>query len=121
VAAFDAVADRASRQPVRVAPADAVLLFDGVFLLRQGLEDAWELHVYLDVGDEELLRRALRRDLPLFGTTAAVGERYRQRYLPGQRRYRAAAQPRERADVLIDNADPSAPTIAKGSPVQIQT
>lgn len=95
------------------APAGAVLVVDGVFLLSDELRDCWDVTLFLDVGPAETLRRALVRDTDLFGSEAAVRERYEHRYLPGQRLYRAVVGPTEVADVVVDNDDPAAPVIRK--------
>jgi uridine kinase len=88
-----------------------VLLFDGMFLLRAELRDCWDLRVFVDVRPDEALRRALVRDAELLGGAAEVRERYRRRYLPRQRIYRAAASPESTADVVIDNTDPARPRV----------
>jgi uridine kinase len=110
-AVFDYRTDSVVDEPVRQAANGAVLLFDGVFLLRPELRGFWDLSIFLDVSPEETLRRALVRDAELFGD--AVRARYRLRYLPAQRHYRAAAEPAERADVVIDNEDPARPRVLK--------
>lgn len=112
-AVFDHRTDRAVHPPVRTAPPEAVLLFDGVFLLRTELRDSWDASVFVDVGAEEMLRRALVRDAELLGGPDAVRERYRQRYLPGQALYRTDADPERAADVVIDNSDPAEPRVRK--------
>jgi uridine kinase len=43
----------------------------------------------------------------LFGSAQTTQERYQRRYIPGQRRYLATAQPQRAADVVIDNHDPA--------------
>ncbi|MCW3813906.1 hypothetical protein ONA91_05480 [Micromonospora sp. DR5-3] len=95
------------------APAGAVLLFDGVFLLRPELREHWDVTVYLHVDPEETLRRALTRDVALFGSADVVRQRYRERYLPGQELYRAEARPAQRADVVLDMADPHHPAVVR--------
>jgi uridine kinase len=47
------------------ASADAILLFDGVFLLRPELVDAWDFRVFITVASEEIIRRARIRDAEL--------------------------------------------------------
>jgi len=101
--------DRALSPPVATAAADAVLLFDGVFLLRPELIDRWELRVIVSVAAERTLERARIRDRELFGSTAEVERRYRVRYLPAQELYDAAACPTEHADVIVHNDDPQRP------------
>lgn len=112
-AVFDFRADAVLDQPVRQAPDGAVLLFEGVFLLRPRLRDFWDLSIIVDVSPDEALRRALVRDVRLFGSPDAVRERYRLRYLPAQQLYRAEASPTLHADVVIDNDDPTRPRLLK--------
>jgi uridine kinase len=98
-------------------PTQAVLVLDGVFLLRAQLRDHWTLVVYLHVSAEETLRRALVRDVHHMGSASAVRRRYEARYLPGQALYRQADDPMSRADITIDNTDPAAPQVLRWDPV----
>lgn len=104
-AIFDYRTDTALDAPAQRAPAGAVLLFDGVFLQRPELRDHWDLRVFVAVSPEVALRRALVRDRALFGDADVVRQRYRDRYLPGQRLYREQCAPAERADIVIDTSD----------------
>jgi uridine kinase len=112
VARFDYRRDSAAEvtEPV---PAKAVLLFDGVFLLRPELVAEWDLRVYLHVPEEVTLSRAELRDRDLFGDEAAVRRRYEQRYLPGQALYRQTASPVHAANVVLDNSDWHKPVVLK--------
>ncbi|SBW29179.1 uridine kinase [Candidatus Protofrankia californiensis] len=112
-AAFDHRSDIARAVPEQTAARNAVLLLDGVFLLREELRTCWEISVFVQVSPAESLRRALDRDVALFGSTDAVRERYERRYLPGQELYRALAAPMDTADVVMDNADPDLPVILR--------
>lgn len=109
-ALFDYREDRPVHSPLLEAPRDAILVFDGVFLLRRELRRHWDYAVFVDARFEVTLQRALRRDVGLFGSTAEVERRYRERYIPGQRLYYARANPQARADVVVVNDDPSVPT-----------
>lgn len=93
------------------ASADAILLFDGVFLLRPELVDAWEFRVFISVASEELIRRARIRDAEVYGSPADAERRFRARYLPSQRHYRGTVRPAELADVVLENDDPSRPGV----------
>lgn len=96
--------------------ADSVLLCDGVFLLRQELRELWTLRIRLEVSPETTLRRALVRDAALFGSTAAVAERYRDRYLPALALYGEDAKPLSYAHIIIDNNDFAEPRIVRWNP-----
>ncbi len=67
------------------ARADAVLLFDGVFLLRPELVDAWDFRIFITVASEEIVRRARIRDADEYGSPDDAERRFRARYLPSQR------------------------------------
>ena len=93
------------------APANAILLFDGIFLLRPELAALWDYRVFVNVDTEVALQRAMQRDLVLFGSPEAVQTRYLQRYIPGQRLYFEMAHPQKVADVLVDNNDLAHPSL----------
>lgn len=108
---FDHRSDAPQSSPTLLATDDAILVFDGVFLLRPELLDAWDFRVFVAVSFDETLRRALVRDAPALGSTEEVERRYRVRYIPGQKLYLATARPEEAADVVVDNNDPSRPLL----------
>ena len=110
-AVFDFRADSGVDMTARVAEVNAVLLFDGVFLLRPELAGHWDFTIFVDASFETTLARAERRDAELFGGVEEVRRRYERRYIPGQRLYFAECRPKERASVVIDNNDPSHPVI----------
>jgi uridine kinase len=112
---FDVEVDRPASEPIRMATAGAVLLFDGVFLLRTELRPYWECSIFLDANESEILARALRRDAARFGSEEAVRERYARRYLPAHRLYLRDAEPLLAADVVIENSDPRNPLVTRVS------
>jgi uridine kinase len=112
-ATFDHRADRPVAEPLVTAPADAVLLFDGVFLQRPELRPHFDLCVFVSVAFEETMRRALDRDTPLLGSREEIERRYRSRYVPGQTLYLAAVRPQELADVVVRNDDPAAAVLER--------
>ena len=85
-----------------------VLVFDGVFSLRPELRRYWDLTIYLSITEEESLKRGVERDP---GNKEEQCMRYKARYIPGQRLYKAEAKPEETADMVVDNNDPSNPII----------
>jgi uridine kinase len=110
----DLSTDSEDVESVDVPPA-CILVVDGVFLLRPELRSEWTMSVHLHASDDVILERALVRDVRLFGSEAAVVERYRSRYLPGQSTYRREARPLETADVVVLNDDPQRPEVLRWS------
>lgn len=92
-----------------LAAPDSILIFEGVFLFRPELVGHWDVRVLVHIGFEESLRRAEQRDAERFGSAERVRDRFRARYIPGQRHYLDAHRPHDRAHVVIDNHRPENP------------
>ena len=108
---FDFRTNGLVHRKLELAEKNAVLMFDGVFLLRPELIRYWDFSISVQASFEVTLSRALRRDRELFGSDDAVRLRYQRRYVPGQRLYLEECLPKEKASVVIDNNDPSNPSI----------
>jgi len=111
-ARFDYRAD-CEVEALELVASDAVLILEGVFLLRPELQARWDLSVYLHVPESVTLARAVQRDMQLLGTAEKVRRRYERRYLPGQALYRRAAAPLDHADIVLDNSHPADPVVIK--------
>lgn len=113
-AVFDYCTDAPVREPLQIVPADAVLLFDGVFLFRPELNDCWDYRIFVAVDFEIAIARAVARDQAR-GADETIAARYRARYAPGQRIYLQTVHPQERADVVVENDDPAYPKLVLGN------
>jgi uridine kinase len=106
-AVYDRTADAALSPPVTTAPTNAVLLFDGVFLMRPELIDQWDLRIFVSIALEKTVDRAVIRERRV--SRADVERRWRERYIPSQRFYFAAVRPTEHADIIVHNDEPQQP------------
>jgi uridine kinase len=95
------------------APAEAVLIADGVFAFRAEINDCWDLRIWLDVPAHVSIYRGTRRDCGQ-GPVSAAEDLHRNRYLPAEQIYLAQHDPIDIADVIIENSDLSAPHIIRG-------
>lgn len=111
VAQYDFRTESPVDAPMQIAKTNAVLIFEGVFVLRPELREHFDYRVYVDVDFDETTRRAMRRDADHFGSPNAVQDRYVTRYVPGQRMHLDHAQPHRHAHAVIDNNDPQRPQI----------
>jgi uridine kinase len=93
--------------------ADAILLFDGVFLFRPELDTFWDFRIFLQVSFDEALTRAVKRDLILFQDESELRYAYLNRYFAGHNLYCSTVSPQRKADVVIDNNDVSHPILLK--------
>lgn len=114
-AAFDYRTDKKVDISIKKAADDAILVMDGIFLFRTELIGYWDVKIFLDVGFEVILQRALKRakDQGSLESEKDIMNAYNQRYIPGQKLYLQEANPREKADVLINNNDYENPVIVR--------
>ncbi len=108
-AVYDKATDIAVSAPVTTAAIDAVLLFDGVFLLREELINRWDLRIFVSATFEKALDRSRIRDQTPLVSADEVEQRYRRRYIPSQEFYFETARPTEHADIIVYNDDPRRP------------
>lgn len=82
-------------------------MLDGLFLHRDELHALWDLSVLIDVPFAVTAARMAERD----GSNPDPEHFSIRRYVIAQRRYFAACDPANRADLVIDNTDWDAPTL----------
>jgi uridine kinase len=107
-AVYDRTTDTALSPSVTTAPTDAVLVFDGVFLLRPELMDRWDLRIFVSTEFEKTLGRALIREQAVL-SAPDIERRWRERYIPSQQFYFATGRPTDQADIVVHNDDPHRP------------
>jgi uridine kinase len=108
-AVYDKATDSAVSLPVTTAANYAVLLFDGVFLMRKELFDRWDLRILVSATFEKALDRSRIRDRTPLMSADEVEQRYRRRYIPSQQFYFETARPTEHANIIVYNDDPRRP------------
>jgi uridine kinase len=107
-AVYDRTTDTVLSPPVTHAPADAVLIFDGVFLMRPELIDRWDLRIFVSTALDKTVDRAVIRERQV-ASRAEVERRWRERYIPSQQLYFATVRPTDHADIIVHNDEPQQP------------
>ena len=87
------------------------VILEGVLLYREPLSGYIDYKVFLDIGFDEVLRRAEVRDVPQYGP--AFLNKYREKYIPIQQWYLEFCLPKSKSDLVIDNRNYSDPRIVK--------
>ena len=111
-AVFDYRTDSAVDVPSELAPPDAILLFDGVFLHRPELREYWDFSVFLEAPFEVTIARCAQRD----GSSPDVDAPANRRYVEGQQIYLRESEPARRATIVVRHDDLSFPEIAPRVP-----
>ncbi len=96
-------------EPERVAPDDAVLLVEGVFLMRPELDGDWDVRIFVEIDAALSLARGVERDLTIEDPAVRESRRadriqvYEERYIPAEERYFREIDPAGRAEVVVEN------------------
>jgi uridine kinase len=106
-AAYDVDAECEVHSPWQVAPDDAVVIVDGLFLHRlawcpQTGRKLWDLSAWLDVSFEEAFRRLAERD----GRSPDLDDPVNSRHHNGQLLYLSDCEPAKHADIVVDTTGP---------------
>ena len=109
---FDYRTDAEVSTPFEEAAPNAVLLFDGVFLLRPELAARWEISFFLDAPFTVTIPRMAARD----GGSADASAAENRRYIEGQQLYLKQCDPKRAASLVINNENLMAPKISGASP-----
>ena len=107
-ATFSLTNDAPTHEAWYESPINAILLFDGVFLLRPELIQYWDFSIFLDVDFSISVPRAVLRDVSSGDQkwdTNTLRMRYERRYVPGQQLYFCEARPKKQASIIVDNND----------------
>jgi uridine kinase len=91
--------------------ANAVLLFDGIFLGRRELDSYWDLRILVDVDADTSIARAIRRDAAE-SELGEVEKKYRVRYEPAWQIYLEKDHPDPKAHLIVHNVDIANPTVS---------
>jgi uridine kinase len=101
----------------RIAPDNAILILDGVFLMRPDLNGFWDIRIYVDIDAEQSVERGVERDLTLDEVEVRAARRehrirvFRERYRPAEEMYLRDVAPMALADIVLDNRDLAAPQL----------
>ncbi|KAK6526402.1 hypothetical protein TWF694_004997 [Orbilia ellipsospora] len=93
--------------PWTAAEPGAVVIVDGVFLHRAGLDGLWDVSVYLDVGEDTWIQRFMNRegvDWPL--------DIVKSYLVGGLRIYQQEGKPEEKATLKVDHDDFRSPSLS---------
>ncbi|AJT43095.1 uridine kinase [Psychromicrobium lacuslunae] len=93
--------------PERQAPADSIVIIEGMFLHRDELAEFWDFSIFLDAPFTVTAARMALRD----GSNPDPEHPSMRRYVQGQRLYFAQCEPWHRASLVIDNSEPQSPRL----------
>ncbi|CAL8974789.1 MAG: uridine kinase [Actinobacteria bacterium] len=112
-AAYDLDSESEVNSPWKIAPDDAVVIIDGMFMHRDELcssrkNKVWDLSVWLEVPFSESFHRLAEREDKI---TPDPEDPANARYYQGQLIYLRSCDPAHRADLVVENVAPHSPVI----------
>ncbi len=88
-----------------------IVILEGVLLYRDPIDKYFDYRIFLDIPFFEVISRAKKRDVPLYGEEFI--KKYYEKYIPLQKRYIKEYKPIEKSDLVINNTDYNNPKIKK--------
>lgn len=98
---YDIHQSRPNYSEQKKASADAILIFDGLFLQIPQLRDFWDMVIYVEASYETCILRAKKRNQEQLNSTKEIEQIYRMRYVPGFEIYDKEVNPSSLADFNI--------------------
>jgi uridine kinase len=111
LALWDSYHDQPTPEQWTAIPDEAIVIIDGVFLLRPGLVSYWDYVIWVHIRWDDMVDRAANRDLAWVGSADVVRERYRTFWIPTHTLYETTHDPVAHAHTVIDNTNPAEPII----------
>ncbi len=88
-----------------------IVIMEGVLLYKEPLDRYIDYKIYLNINFDTMMKRARERDEERFDEN--VVKRYKEKYIPIQKKYIEEDNPKLKSDMIIDNNDFDKPEIIK--------
>lgn len=91
-----------------------IVVLESIYLFSQELSRYFNYKIFLDISVEESLKRAKTRprDLELYGGETGVEKKYTTKNFPGYLEFDRLENPKQYADIVVDNTDWQNPVIS---------
>ena len=86
-----------------------IVIIEGVLLYKEPLDRYIDYNIYLNINFDIMIKRARERDEERFDEN--VVKRYKEKYIPIQKKYIKEDNPKLKSDMIIDNNDFDKPKI----------
>jgi phosphoglycolate phosphatase len=108
---LDLITDKLSKKRHYYVNKESIVIVEGVLLYRPPIDKYFNARIFLDITFDEVLQRAKKRDVSLFGINFL--DKYNNKYIPIQKWYLETYEPKIKCDILIDNNDYNKPKLMK--------
>jgi uridine kinase len=90
-----------------------IVIIESIYLFQKSLIEFFDYTIFLDITPEESLNRVQSRprDLELYGSLEGIEKKYTTKNYPGYQLFNQQENPKQYANVIIDNNDWEHPTL----------
>ena len=91
-----------------------VVIVESIYLLQKNIVPYLDYKIFLEISIDEALKRAQarQRDLDLYGGKAGVEKKYSTKNFPGYLQFEKLENPKQYADIIVDNNNWQQPVLA---------
>jgi len=86
-----------------------IVIIEGVLLFREPILNYIDIKIFLDIGYDEVIKRAEIRDVPKYG--GEFLKKYINKYIPIQKKYIKEYKPKIISDFVVDNTNFNRPVL----------
>lgn len=87
-------------QEMRIS-VETIIIIEGLFLCKNEMYKLYDLVIRIEMDNEKMLSRALKRDVGILGTAEWVYKHYTLQCIPAQNYYRKHVKPEQYCDIFI--------------------
>lgn len=93
-----------------------IVIIESIYLFQKNIVPYLNYKIFLDISINEALKRAQsrQRDLDLYGGIEGIEKKYSTKNFPGYIQFEKQENPKQFADIIVDNNDWKNPVIVKG-------
>jgi uridine kinase len=118
---FNIVTNSVIDSDYEVVEENAIILFDGIFLMRPELVKYWDVSIFVDITLDTAMYRAYEREKLNGLSYEEIHALYEKRYFGGQKIYFERCSPHQRVNLIVDNNDFKNPMITIKKPLKTST
>jgi uridine kinase len=93
-----------------------IVIIESIYLFQKSIIPYLNYKIFLDISINEALKRAQsrKRDLNLYNGSTGVEKKYSMKNFPGYIQFEKEEDPKQYADVIIDNNNWKNPVVVRG-------
>jgi len=115
---FNLISNAVIDSEFEIVDENAIVLFDGIFLMRPELIHFWDVSIFVDISLDTAMYRAYEREKMNGLSYDEIHSLYEKRYFGGQKIYFERCSPYQQVNLIVNNDDFRNPSIDIKKPIK---